>query len=259
MKILVVGATGSIGQEVVNYAISKGHRVRAVVRGASNTRNLNPAAEIVVAEISKPETLIDVANGIDAFVFTHGVPGPTPQTSESVNYGAVLNVLDALKGKKVAIALMTAVGVTTRNSSYNRTSQSGEWKLRSERLVRASGNHYTIVRPGWFDYNPSGDNSLWFAQGDTRAHLNPSEIGISRSQIARVLVESLTSVAANGKTFELYNKQGAEEPDTEPLFAKLQADSARDSDGPLDNAGLPAANEPARVLEALERVKTYSH
>lgn len=259
MHVLVVGATGSIGQEVVNNALDKGHRVRAVVRASSNTRNLNPEAELFVAEISKPESLTDAVEGIDALVFTHGVQGPTPQTSESVNYGAVLNVLDALKGKKVAIALMTAVGVTTRNSSYNRTSQSGEWKLRSERLVRASGNHYTIVRPGWFDYNPTGDNSLWLAQGDTRAHLNPSEIGISRRQIARVLVDSLTSEAANGKTFELYNKPGAEEAETEPLFAQLQADNTRNTDGPLDQAGLPAANEPARVLDALERINSYKH
>jgi len=259
MRVLVIGATGSIGREVVEHALAKGHSVRAVVRRTSNTRNLDPRAELFVAEISKPETLTEAVEGIDAVIFTHGVPGPTPQTSELVNYGAVLNILDALKGRQVAIALMTAIGVTTRNSSYNRTSQSGEWKLRSERLVRASGNRYTIVRPGWFDYNASGENSLWLAQGDTRANLNPAEIGISRKQIAQVLVESLTSPAANGKTFELYNKTGAAESDLEPLFAQLQSDNPSDPDGPLDKAGMPASDEPIRVLEALERVKGYKH
>ena len=127
MKILVIGATGSIGLEVVDYAIAQGHDVRAVVRKSSNTKYLNKSAEIYVADITKTDELVGAVKDIDAVVFTHGVPSPTPATSESVNYGAVQNVLDALQGKKVAIALMTAIGVTTRQSSYNKSSQSGEW------------------------------------------------------------------------------------------------------------------------------------
>lgn len=257
MKILVIGATGSIGQEVVHYAIDQGHSVRAVVRKTSNTKRLDKAAEIVVADITDANSLSDAVQGIDAVVFTHGVPSPTPATSESVNYGAVMNVLDALTGKKVAIALMTAIGVTTRQSSYNKSSQSGEWKLRSERLVRANGNHYTIVRPGWFDYQPASDNKFWLAQGDTRAHLSPSEIGVSRVHIARVLVDSLTSAAANGKTFELYDQTGSEQEDLEAEFASLKPDSNSDTDGPLDNAGLPLNEEPTRVKEALSRIGAY--
>jgi uncharacterized protein YbjT (DUF2867 family) len=33
-----------------------------------------------------------------------------------------------------------------------------DWKRRGERLVRASGLPYTIVRPGWFDYNDAGQH-----------------------------------------------------------------------------------------------------
>ena len=51
------------------------------------------------------------------------------------------------------IALMTSIGVTDRAGSYNRTTEAHDWKRRSERLVRATGLPYTIVRPGWFDYN----------------------------------------------------------------------------------------------------------
>jgi len=259
MKILVIGATGSIGSEVVDYAIQSGHEVRAVVRKTSNTKYLNKAAEIFVADITKADELVEAVKNIDAVVFTHGAPSPTPSTSESVNYGAVLNVLDALKGRRVSIALMTAIGVTTRQSSYNKSSQSGEWKLRSERLVRASGNHYTIVRPGWFDYQPASDNKFWLAQGDTRAHLNPSEIGVARVHIAKVLVDALTSKAANGKTFELYDQLGDEQTDLESDFASLIPDRKADSDGPLDKARLPYEEDPTRVKEALSRIGSYSN
>ncbi|MFF1385404.1 NAD(P)H-binding protein [Arthrobacter sp. NPDC058288] len=43
-----------------------------------------------------------------------------------------------------------------------------QWKLRGERLVRASGNPYTIVRPGWFDYNQPGQRKIVMLQGDRR-------------------------------------------------------------------------------------------
>ena len=44
---------------------------------------------------------------------------------------------------------MTSIGVTNRTGAYNRSTQAHDWKRRSERLVRASGHQYTIVRPGW--------------------------------------------------------------------------------------------------------------
>jgi uncharacterized protein YbjT (DUF2867 family) len=46
-----------------------------------------------------------------------------------------------------------AIGVTNRDGNYNRQAEAHDWKRRGERLVRASGLPYTIVRPGWFDYN----------------------------------------------------------------------------------------------------------
>jgi uncharacterized protein YbjT (DUF2867 family) len=50
---------------------------------------------------------------------------------------------------------------------------------------------------------------------------------IARRQIARVLIASLTSASAEGKTFELVAERGREPDDLEPLFSALDAD-ARD-------------------------------
>ncbi|GAP53617.1 NAD dependent epimerase/dehydratase, partial [Arthrobacter sp. Hiyo6] len=65
------------------------------------------------------------------------------------------------------------------------------WKLRSERLVRASGNPYTIVRPGWFDYNQPDQRTIVMLQGDRRQSGSPADGVIARDQIARVLIDSL--------------------------------------------------------------------
>jgi len=53
-----------------------------------------------------------------------------------------------------------------RTGSYNRSTESHDWKRRAERLVRPSGLPYTIVRPGWFDYNKADEHQLVFLQGE---------------------------------------------------------------------------------------------
>jgi uncharacterized protein YbjT (DUF2867 family) len=113
--------------------------------------------------------------------------------AEAVDYGGVRNVLGALGSRNVRIALMTAIGVTDRTGSYNRTTQAHDWKRRSERLVRASGLPYTIVRPGWFDYNAPDQQRLVLLQGDRRHAGDSSDGVIARRQIAEVLVRSLGS------------------------------------------------------------------
>jgi len=88
---------------------------------------------------------------------------------------------------------MMAIGVTYREGSYNRSTESHDWKRRGERLVRSSGCEYTIVRPVWFDYNKGNEHHLEFLQGDTRKAGNSSDGVIARQQLAEVLVGSLTS------------------------------------------------------------------
>src|SRR5271166_4865887 len=150
MKVLVVGATGSIGKLVVQKGISEGYKIRALVRSESKARQLPREADAVIGDLTRPETLSAAVDGVDAIVFTHGSDGGGKAGSESVDYGGVRNILTALGSRSVRIALMTAIGVTNRTGAHNRSTEAHDWKRRSERLVRASGMPYTIVRPGWF-------------------------------------------------------------------------------------------------------------
>jgi len=105
---------------------------------------------------------------------------------------------------------------------------------------------------GWFDYNDDDQRQLHFLQGDTRRAGNASDGVIARSQIADVLVASLTSPAADRKTFELVAERGPAQPDLEPLFAALRPDVGLD--GPADVDNQPIASEPAQVRLDLERL-----
>jgi len=254
MTVLVVGATGSIGRLVVEEALRQGHSVRALVRTRDKARKLPREAQVVLGDVTHPDTLPGAVDGVDAIVFTLGSDGAGKVGAESVDYGGVRNVLAALGSRKARIALMTSIGVTNRTGSYNRTTEAHDWKRRSERLVRASGLPYTIVRPGWFDYNGPNEHRLVLLQGDKRQAGNSSDGVIARSQVAEVLVRSLGSDHALRKTFELIATTGPAPDDFDALFAPLDADSQGALDGVRDIANQPLEDEPDRVRHDLDAV-----
>lgn len=241
LTVLVVGSTGSIGTQVLERSVAAGHRTRALVRPARQLRHLNPAVEVVVGQLTDPDTLTDAVDAVDAVIFAHG-----SSDGEGVNYGAVRNVLQALRGRRVRMTLMTSIGVTRRHDMT-------DWKRRGERLVRASGNAYTIVRPGWFDANASDEQRIVMRQGDTRWTGSAADGAIARRQVARVLVDSLTSPEAERRTLELVAERGTEQPDLAAVFSALTPDTEGSIDGVLDGATLPLAGESQRVLDDLNR------
>jgi uncharacterized protein YbjT (DUF2867 family) len=242
--VLVVGATGSIGRHVIAECLRLGYRTRPLVRDVDRGASLPGDAEIVVGDLTSAATLANAVDGADGIVLTHGSHGG-PAEAELVDYGAVRNVLQALGARSARISLMTAIGVTNRNPGH-------DWKRRGERLVRATGLPYTIVRPGWFDYNEPDQQRLVMLQGDRRWAGDPSDGVVSRVQIAQVLVASLTSEAANRKSLELVAEHGPAPADVGPLFEALERDSAKSLDAVLDRQNMPLAKEPEAVIADLD-------
>jgi uncharacterized protein YbjT (DUF2867 family) len=249
-RFLAVGATGSIGRHVVEVGLAWGYGVRVLLRDADQTALFPPGVEAVVGDLTRADTLAEAVAGIDAVVFTHGSNG-RPPGPEAVDYGAVRNVLAALGTRRVRIALMTTIGATDRKGAH-------DWKRRGERLVRASGQPYTIVRPSWFDYNRPDQHRLIMLQGDTRLHGTPRDGVIARRQLAEVLVRSLRSEAALRKTFELQAETGTQQADMDVLFAALDADAPGDIDGARDRANMPLDQEPQPLQDDLDAVRQAS-
>jgi uncharacterized protein YbjT (DUF2867 family) len=234
-RVLVVGATGSIGRRVVATLGRHGLPARGLVRDLNRGQSVLPGVELVRGDLEQPGTLAAAVEGVDAVVFTHG-----GSSSERVDYGGVRNVLGAFPGALPRIALMTSIGVTQSGGGYRELL---EWKRRSERLVRASGAPYTIVRPGWFDNTSPGQDALVLEQGDTETGTR----GIGRDQLAEVLVRSLNTDTAIGRTFELFADAGPAPRDWPGLFAPLVVDTPGALDGARDRAGPDLDREPAVV------------
>ncbi|MFF1574796.1 SDR family oxidoreductase [Leifsonia sp. NPDC058292] len=253
--VLVVGASGSIGRLVVEEALRRGLATRALIRDESKAAGIPDAAETVIGDLTRADTLQRAVAGIDGVVFTHGAHEGGSAAMEAVDYGAVKNVLAALGDRPARISLMTLIGITNRDGGWNRANEALDWKRRSERLVRASGRPYTIVRPGWFDRNESDEHRIVLLQGDRPRAEDASDGVIAREQIAEALVDGLTSDAADHKTFDLVAERGAAQTDRDALYAALDADPAGALDGVHDPQNMPLDAEPQRVLADLDAVR----
>jgi uncharacterized protein YbjT (DUF2867 family) len=255
--VLVVGATGSIGRLVVAEALRQGYAVRALVRHEAKARRvLPPGAQLVVGEVTSRDGLARAVEAVDAIVFTLGAGSTRGELAEAVDYGGVRNVLMALGHLKPRIALMTAIGVTKREDARLGVLGGHDWRRRSERLVRASGCAYTIVRPGWFDYNEPDQQRLVLLQGDTRWASDPSDGVVSRQQIAEVLVRSLSAHSAAFMTVELVAEHGPVTQEFNALFARLSTDPPGGVDAVLDVDNMPIDQEPRQVRDDLALLGT---
>ena len=64
--VLVAGATGGTGQEVVDRAIERGYRVRALVRDETKARTLfDDRVQYVTGDVREPRTLRRAMKGVN--------------------------------------------------------------------------------------------------------------------------------------------------------------------------------------------------
>jgi uncharacterized protein YbjT (DUF2867 family) len=135
-RILVLGATGTVGGELVSALVRKGCAVRGATRSpqAARTRT-GDAVEWVQFDLERPETFGPALSGVDR-VFLIARPGD--QHSDRV----ALPLIDAMKTRGVRhVVNLTAMGTEMRE----------DFALRKiEVHLEASGLEFTHLRPNWF-------------------------------------------------------------------------------------------------------------
>jgi len=155
MRIVVFGASGGTGREVVAQAGAAGHEVTAVVRRAGSLGSTQDGAErmrVVVAGFDDSAALDDVVRGQEAVISALGTneKGPVRVCTEGTEA-----IVAAMHGNGVGrLVAVSAFGAqeTHDRSLYSRA----VWaslpdKMRDketmEAVIEASGLDWTIVRP----------------------------------------------------------------------------------------------------------------
>jgi putative NADH-flavin reductase len=72
MRILVIGATGATGREVVRRALDRGHQVNALARSAVDPAPLLPGADITEGDVRDSEAVAKALAGCDGVISALG-------------------------------------------------------------------------------------------------------------------------------------------------------------------------------------------
>ncbi len=201
-NVVVVGANGRTGKPLIKMLKERGHHVRASVRKAETGAGLG-ADEVVVADVTKPESLAAAVKGMDYVMCVIGSGGADPNTTDNAGVAALADAAKAAGAKQ--IVLMSSIGAEMTSPSDNTTVRRPQVmiaKNKGEAHIRQIGLPYTIVRPGGLaDDCEAGKMgvSLGILTSPQNREINPPPI--CRADIAAVMAESMANPAAMNKTF----------------------------------------------------------
>jgi uncharacterized protein YbjT (DUF2867 family) len=188
--ILVIGATGHIGSQVVAQLAATGVPVRAMNRNPEPGR-LPKQAELVRGDLTRPETLDAGLEGVDKVFLVWMAP---PATAEAA--------LERIAKQARRIVFLTAP-IKTPHPFFQQPNPSSALAQRIENLIEASGREYSFVRGGMFAINcvdwwgsqiRSGDVVRW-------PYLDSPTAPTHEADIAAVAVRALREDGHSGKEY----------------------------------------------------------
>jgi uncharacterized protein YbjT (DUF2867 family) len=138
MNVLVIGATGTVGQAVVDALRTGDHSVRGMTRSTEKARAAAPGIDAVVADLDRPETLPPAFAGIDAAFLC--VAMGSRETAQG------LAAVEAAKAARLGRLVYLSVVMPPGSERIPHFAS----KIPVEQAVRASGLPWTILRPNNF-------------------------------------------------------------------------------------------------------------
>src|SRR5262249_31674286 len=109
--ILVTGATGHVGSELVQQLIERGEDVRALVRNPSKATKLPPTADVVVGDLEDLPSLLKAFQGTDRiFLLVPGIGHKAAETALLAAKEVRIRSLAYLSSYATAITPMPAMG-----------------------------------------------------------------------------------------------------------------------------------------------------
>ncbi|WP_339212017.1 SDR family oxidoreductase [Aeribacillus sp. FSL K6-3256] len=200
MKVLVIGANGQVGQQVVNMLHAhEQHSVRAMVRKQEQLEDFQKKGiEAVLADLEGTvDEIAEAAKGCDAIVFSAGSGGHT---------GADKTLLIDLDGAVKAMEAAEKIGIerfviVSSFQAHNRQNWPENLKPYyvakhyADRVLMNSGLNYTIIRPGYLK-NEKGTGLVTAAENLPVGY-------IPRKDVARTIVQALDEPNTYRKAFDL--------------------------------------------------------
>lgn len=232
MKLLIVGATGTLGRQIARHALDRGYEVRCLVRNLKKAAFLKEwGAELVRGDICDPSTLSPALEGIEA-VIDAAATRPTESLSiKKIDWEGKLNLIKAVK----AAAIERYIFFSILDCEKYPEVPLMDIKHCTEKFLEESGLNYTILRPCGFMQGLIGqyaipilDNqAVWIAGESTPIAY------IDTQDIAKFAIRALEVPETEKRSFPIVGTRawGAEEIIS--LCEKLSGREAKISRVPL--------------------------
>jgi uncharacterized protein YbjT (DUF2867 family) len=178
--ILVVGASGNVGRQVVSQLLPTGAAVRALARDPA-AAGLPGEVDVVRADLSVPDALDACLDGIETVFLVWPF----------LTAGGATAVLDAISRHARRIVYLSSLGV--RDDRERQIDPINQFHADIERLIERTGLAWTFLRASGF-----ATNALWWApqiraDGVVRAPYGAAvRSSIHERDIAAVAVRALT-------------------------------------------------------------------
>lgn len=184
--ILVTGATGTLGSEIVKQLSSNSANslIRAAVHSLENAKKIDfPGVEVLQIDYNKPESLTKAFSNVDRlFILTHPSPNAVEQESNMIN--------EAKKAGIKHIVKQSAMGADDSNSKVELLLLHHQ----AEKIIEGSGIRYTFLRPNEFMQNFITFHSSVIKNANTfYLRMENAEVSIvDVRDIAAIAVKALT-------------------------------------------------------------------
>ncbi|BAU12975.1 hypothetical protein LEP3755_35110 [Leptolyngbya sp. NIES-3755] len=197
MTILVTGATGNIGGEVIRHLLEQKAPIRGLVRNPQKAAKLKAqGVELAPGDFSQPETLEAALQGIETAFLV--MPSDPNQVQLECNF------IDAAKRAGVRHLVKLSV---LRAGELPSTFQ--QWHRQIEEHLEASGMTWTHLRP-----NMLMQNMRWFiqtmAQQGTFYHSIAGDTKISHIDARDVAAVAALCLSQPGHENQAYDLTGSE-------------------------------------------------
>ncbi len=171
-KILIVGANGTVGSEIVKILKASGHAIKATTSKAALTQD---GVEYVKVDLATGVGIHEAFDGVDK-AFLLSPPG------HADHYSILAPLIQEAKRRSLKkVVLMTAMGANASDSTPFR---------KAEIELENSGLDYNIIRPNWFFQN---FNTFWV--GGIKAS-NVIELPAGKALTSFIHTKDVSAVAA---------------------------------------------------------------
>lgn len=146
MAILVAGATGKIGLQLVQELVDQGHRPTALVRESSDTGALPKGVRLRRGDLTDLQD--GLCDGMDAVIFAAGSGGDTgPEMTDKVDRDGAKRLIDLAREAGVKRFVMLSSIGADQSDPTGELAHYLKAKHAADEHLMASGLTYAILRP----------------------------------------------------------------------------------------------------------------